>query len=45
MRSAEYADPEIFDPSRYLTPDGKLKPEAKQSTSKYFGFGRRYEPH
>ncbi|KAL4072596.1 cytochrome P450 [Scleroderma yunnanense] len=40
MRTSEHSDPEKFDPSRYLTPDGNLKPEAKQSVSKYFGFGR-----
>ncbi|KAL4072603.1 cytochrome P450 [Scleroderma yunnanense] len=44
MRTSEHSDPEKFDPSRYLTPDGQLKPEAKQSVSKYFGFGRRICP-
>ena len=41
MRASEYSDPERFDPSRHLTLDGQLKPEAKQNVVKYFGFGRR----
>ncbi|KAI6042914.1 cytochrome P450 [Pisolithus marmoratus] len=41
MRNNEYNDPERFDPTRYLTADGKLKPNVMQDNSKYFGFGRR----
>ncbi|KIM68481.1 hypothetical protein SCLCIDRAFT_955299 [Scleroderma citrinum Foug A] len=44
MRASEYTDPERFDPSRHLTLEGQVKPEAKQSISKYFGFGRRHCP-
>ncbi|KAI6155075.1 cytochrome P450 [Pisolithus tinctorius] len=42
--SNQYNDPECFDPGRYLTPDGKLKPDAQQDNSQYFGFGRRVCP-
>ena len=42
MRADDHSDVEKFDPSRHLTSDGQLKPEAKQSVVKYFGFGRRY---
>jgi len=45
MRASEYTDPERFDPSRHLTSEGQVKPEAKQSMAKYFGFGRRYVKH
>ncbi|KAI6108176.1 cytochrome P450 [Pisolithus sp. B1] len=41
MANNEYNSPERFDPTRYLTADGKLKPDAKQDNSKFFGFGRR----
>ena len=41
MRADDHSDAERFDPSRHLTSDGQLKPEAKQSVVKYFGFGRR----
>ncbi|KAI6123340.1 cytochrome P450, partial [Pisolithus croceorrhizus] len=44
MANNEYSDPERFDPTRYLTVDGKLQPDAKQSNSKFFGFGRRMCP-
>lgn len=44
MSNCEYSDPERFDPTRHLDVDGKLKPEAKQNSSKYFGFGRRACP-
>ncbi|KAI6116851.1 cytochrome P450 [Pisolithus croceorrhizus] len=40
MSTREYSDPERFDPTRHLDADRKLKPEAKQNSSKYFGFGR-----
>ncbi|KAL4064490.1 cytochrome P450 [Scleroderma citrinum] len=44
MRTRGYSDPESFEPSRHLTSDGQLKPEAKQDILKYFGFGRRATP-
>ncbi|KAG6330958.1 hypothetical protein ID866_8131 [Astraeus odoratus] len=44
MRNKEDKDPERFDPTRHLTIDGQLKPEAEQNNSKYFGFGRRICP-
>ncbi|KIK24046.1 hypothetical protein PISMIDRAFT_678527 [Pisolithus microcarpus 441] len=44
MANNEYNDPERFDPTRYLTADGKLNPDAKQDNSKFFGFGRRICP-
>ncbi|KAI6042947.1 cytochrome P450 [Pisolithus marmoratus] len=44
MVNNEYSNPERFDPTRHLTADGKLKPDAKQDSSKYFGFGRRFCP-
>ncbi|KAI6128866.1 cytochrome P450 [Pisolithus croceorrhizus] len=44
MANNEYNGPERFDPTRYLTADGKLKPDAKQDNSKFFGFGRRMCP-
>ncbi|KAI6116835.1 cytochrome P450 [Pisolithus croceorrhizus] len=44
MANNEYNDPERFDPTRYLTVDGKLQPDAKQNNSKFFGFGRRMCP-
>ncbi|KAI6003405.1 cytochrome P450 [Pisolithus marmoratus] len=44
MSKREYSDPQCFDPKRHLDVYGKLKPEAKQNSSKYFGFGRRACP-
>ncbi|KAI6167945.1 cytochrome P450 [Pisolithus thermaeus] len=44
MVNNDYSDPERFDPTRHLTADGKLRPDAKQASSKYFGFGRRICP-
>ncbi|KAG6332680.1 hypothetical protein ID866_6411 [Astraeus odoratus] len=44
MKDHEYIDPERFDPTRHLAPDGQLKPESKQRNSIYFGFGRRVCP-
>ncbi|KAI6155078.1 cytochrome P450 [Pisolithus tinctorius] len=44
MSKNEYEDPERFDPTRHLTSDGKLKPNANQDNTKYFGFGRRSCP-
>ncbi|KAJ3555210.1 hypothetical protein NP233_g12259 [Leucocoprinus birnbaumii] len=36
-----YPDPEAFKPERYLTPDGKLNPNASDPFDFAFGFGRR----
>ncbi|KAI6108175.1 cytochrome P450 [Pisolithus sp. B1] len=44
MVNNDYSDPEHFDPTRHLTADGKLRPDAKPGSSKYFGFGRRICP-
>ncbi|KAG6333943.1 hypothetical protein ID866_5140 [Astraeus odoratus] len=44
MMNRECSDPETFDPTRHLTADGQLTPEAKQNNLKYFGFGRRICP-
>lgn len=44
MVNNEYNDPERFDPTRHLTADRQLKPDAMQDNSKYFGFGRRICP-
>ncbi|KAI6155079.1 cytochrome P450 [Pisolithus tinctorius] len=44
MTMNEYNDPERFDPTRHLTADGQLKPDANQDNLKYFGFGRRICP-
>ncbi|KAI6108178.1 cytochrome P450 [Pisolithus sp. B1] len=44
MVNKEYCDPELFDPTRHLTEDGRLRPHAKQDNSKYFGFGKRICP-
>ncbi|KAI6042942.1 cytochrome P450 [Pisolithus marmoratus] len=44
MVNNEYSNPERFDPTRYLIAGGKLKPDAQQDNSKYFGFGRRSCP-
>ncbi|KAL4064492.1 cytochrome P450 [Scleroderma citrinum] len=37
-------DPDRFDPSRHLTSDGHLIPQAKQNNDLFFGFGRRVCP-
>ncbi|KAI6024701.1 family 64 cytochrome P450 [Pisolithus microcarpus] len=44
MVNNEYSSPEHFDPTRHLTEDGRLRPDAMQDSSKYFGFGRRSCP-
>ncbi|KAI6128870.1 cytochrome P450 [Pisolithus croceorrhizus] len=42
--SRECPDPERFDPSRHLSPDGQLAPQANQQNALFFGFGRRICP-
>lgn len=37
-----YPEPELFKPERFLTPDGKLNPNAHDPFDFVFGFGRRY---
>ncbi|KAI6042932.1 cytochrome P450 [Pisolithus marmoratus] len=44
MKNNDYDHPERFDPTRYLTADEKLTPDAMQDNSKFFGFGRRICP-
>jgi cytochrome P450 len=40
----DYPDPESFNPSRYLTPDGTLDPSVRDPRTACFGFGRRICP-
>jgi hypothetical protein len=40
----DYPDPEVFNPSRYLTPEGELDPSVRDSGTACFGFGRRACP-
>ncbi|KAI6003412.1 cytochrome P450 [Pisolithus marmoratus] len=44
MKDHGYNDPERFDPTRHLTSDGQLSPEARQNNSIFFGFGKRVCP-
>ncbi|KAL4072602.1 cytochrome P450 [Scleroderma yunnanense] len=39
-----HSDPKLFDPTRHLTPDGQILPQARQNNGVYFGFGRRVCP-
>ncbi|GJE84150.1 cytochrome P450 [Phanerochaete sordida] len=36
-----YPNPDVFDPTRFLTPDGQLDKSAPDPTEACFGFGRR----
>jgi cytochrome P450 len=40
----DYPNPEVFDPSRYLTPEGTLDPSVRDPRTACFGFGRRICP-
>ncbi|KAI6006539.1 cytochrome P450 [Pisolithus orientalis] len=44
MKDQGYGDPERFDPTRHLTSDGQLSPQARQNNSMFFGFGKRVCP-
>ncbi|KAI6042971.1 cytochrome P450 [Pisolithus marmoratus] len=44
MKDDGYNNPERFDPTRHLTSDGRLSPQAKQNNSIFFGFGKRLCP-
>ncbi|KAI6159796.1 cytochrome P450 [Pisolithus thermaeus] len=44
MKDHGYDDPDRFDPTRHLTPDGQLSPEARQNNSIFYGFGKRVCP-
>ncbi|KAI6098051.1 cytochrome P450 [Pisolithus croceorrhizus] len=44
MKAHGYDDPDRFDPTRHLTPDGQLSPEAKQNNSLFYGLGKRVCP-
>lgn len=39
-----YPNPDLFDPSRFLTPDGELNESAPDPVEACFGFGRRICP-
>jgi hypothetical protein len=40
----DYPDPEVFNPSRYLTSEGALNPSVRDPRIACFGFGRRICP-
>ncbi|KIK66026.1 hypothetical protein GYMLUDRAFT_82433 [Collybiopsis luxurians FD-317 M1] len=40
----DYPEPHLFNPSRFLDPEGKLNPKIKDPASAAFGFGRRVCP-
>lgn len=44
MKDHGYDDPDRFDPTRHLTSDGQLSPQARQNISIFFGFGKRACP-
>ncbi|KAI6003411.1 cytochrome P450 [Pisolithus marmoratus] len=44
MKDHGYNNPERFDPTRHLTSDGQLSPQAKQKNLIFFGFGKRVCP-
>lgn len=41
---AVYPNPDRFDPTRHLTPDGQLNLDASDPAEAAFGFGRRNYP-
>jgi hypothetical protein len=41
----DYANGETYDPSRFLTPDGKIDPRVRDPFTVAFGFGRRLTFH
>ena len=40
----KYPNPDTFDPTRYLKPDGQLNPEVPTPAEAAFGYGRRICP-
>ncbi|KAI6117223.1 cytochrome P450 [Pisolithus croceorrhizus] len=44
MKARGHNDPDRFDPTRHLTPDGQLSPGARQNNSIFYGFGKRVCP-
>lgn len=44
MKDHGYDDPDRFDPTRHLTPDGQLSPESRQHNLIFYGFGKRVCP-
>ncbi|KAI5988512.1 cytochrome P450 [Pisolithus albus] len=44
MKDHGYDDPDRFDPTRHLTPDGQLRPESRQHNLIFYGFGKRVCP-
>lgn len=38
----DYPNPDLFDPDRFLTEDGRINPEIRDPSTIVFGFGRRY---
>ncbi|KAI5988515.1 cytochrome P450 [Pisolithus albus] len=44
MKDHGYDDPDRFDPTRHLAPDGQLRPESRQHNLIFYGFGKRVCP-
>ncbi|KAI6042967.1 cytochrome P450-like protein [Pisolithus marmoratus] len=44
MKDHGYDDSDRFDPTRHLTSDGQLSPQARQNYFIFFGFGKRVCP-
>lgn len=38
---ANYPEPQLFKPERFLKPDGTLNPDILEPSTMTFGFGRR----